>query len=980
MASAARQVTSAARVVSLDVMRSCSGASSDNRIIGYYASSAYKRSCNAWTPENIDAGLWTHLIFAFALVGSDYRISQANSYDEGLYTRFTALKDDRAGLSTLISVGGWDAGGEIFSDMVSTATRRSTFIASAISFMATYGFDGIDVDWEYPAASDRGGSDTDTANYVTFVKELKEACGDMYKLTVTLPSSYWYLQGFDVTGMEPYVDWFHFMSYDIHGTWDGNSPYTEAVVQPHTNLTEIKEGLDLLWRNDITPGKVVLGEAFYGRSFTLSDTSCTTPGCPFSGGGDPGECTDTSGILSDTEIENIITEKDLTPVFDKTAAVKYMVWDEDQWVSFDDSETLDLKRTFANDKCLGGRMIWSIDLDNITSKAAVVSLNAGGLELIGDSVTSNPSYAISKLSTTSSQNSVNLLAYWTNCSPNPQCNAGYSLWTLGHGKVYDADKGIYTADGCHGGGNGFNRGLCVESDVQGINCQWYGKPKGCSQTCPSGTILLSKNTHVGGAKSGCKSGHFSSYCCESITTNILDTCPQSNANNALTGGLGIIRKDASSVELFKDDSSITTIQECATLLAGFLALVATASFILNIIPGHWSSNGIFTPIANLAYPQAAKKVCTTTTTTHTTITTLLPAAPSHVTCDGDKYPQACGHYSSVIYQNGYATLTCPVDKMKNRKAPGVWSKQHIEVWRYWVPHLPKSEGQDKCNRDEYPPFAFMEATGGYNQWIRFLPATQNQKAGQLWKKVCAKNDKETKTEGGPIVSSTCTEVVSTIYSVGAMVMHFTNVASDYISANPCLPEITDDPGFALETNDPWYAANILKGYNSAAYKKAPVAALTRGKTAPRFWSTAKRWTGLDQDGPLDLDFDPEDMVIDEGNISRRATPGEIYEELNMIKCESDDCKQELEAVGLSYDDEGPFADTPMTTPPVETPTKFIITEKGMKDEIILMEILTSRFNDLIHSGPVDGIAIFHNHLTAQLKFPYTFKFDLNFNI
>jgi chitinase len=76
---------------------------------------------------------------------------------------------------------------------------------------------------------------------------------------------------------------------------------------------------------------VVLGEAFYGRSFTLSDTSCTTPGCPFSGGGDPGECTDTSGILSDAEIENIITEKDLTPVFDKTAAVKYMVWDEDQW-------------------------------------------------------------------------------------------------------------------------------------------------------------------------------------------------------------------------------------------------------------------------------------------------------------------------------------------------------------------------------------------------------------------------------------------------------------------------------------------------------------------------------------------------------------------------------------------------------------------------------------------------------------------------
>ena len=102
------------------------------------------------------------------------------------------------------------------------------------------------------------------------------------------------MQGFDVFGMEPYVDCFNFMSYDIHGTWDGDNPYTSAVVQPLTNLTEITEGLDLLWRNNISPSKVVLGEAFYGRSFTLSGTSCTEPGCSFSGGGTAGKCTATS--------------------------------------------------------------------------------------------------------------------------------------------------------------------------------------------------------------------------------------------------------------------------------------------------------------------------------------------------------------------------------------------------------------------------------------------------------------------------------------------------------------------------------------------------------------------------------------------------------------------------------------------------------------------------------------------------------------
>ena len=82
--------------------------------------------------------------------------------------------------------------------------------------MNTYAFDGIDIDWEYPAAPDRGGVAADTQNFIVFLSEFKAALGSR-GLTVTIPSSYWYMQGFDITGMEPYVDWFNFMSYDIHG-------------------------------------------------------------------------------------------------------------------------------------------------------------------------------------------------------------------------------------------------------------------------------------------------------------------------------------------------------------------------------------------------------------------------------------------------------------------------------------------------------------------------------------------------------------------------------------------------------------------------------------------------------------------------------------------------------------------------------------------------------------------------------------------
>ncbi|KAL4816506.1 glycoside hydrolase superfamily [Aspergillus spinulosporus] len=160
-------------------------------------------------------------------------------------------------------------------------------------------------------------------NTFTILARLKKALAEYkFGLSITLPTSYWYLQYFDLEAIDPSVDWFNFMSYDLHGTLDIGNKWTGAYLNTHTNLTDITTALDLLWRNGFKPSKVNMGMVFYGRSFTLASSSCTKPGCPYLSAGDAGVCSDTAGVLFNSEIETIIIDNDLTPELYKDGAVK----------------------------------------------------------------------------------------------------------------------------------------------------------------------------------------------------------------------------------------------------------------------------------------------------------------------------------------------------------------------------------------------------------------------------------------------------------------------------------------------------------------------------------------------------------------------------------------------------------------------------------------------------------------------------------
>lgn len=74
------------------------------------------------------------------------------------------------------------------------------------------------------------------------------------------------MRHFDIVNIEPWIDWFNIMTYDIHGVWDAGVKAIGSFAYAHTNMTEIHMAMELLWRNNINPDRVVLGLGFYGRS------------------------------------------------------------------------------------------------------------------------------------------------------------------------------------------------------------------------------------------------------------------------------------------------------------------------------------------------------------------------------------------------------------------------------------------------------------------------------------------------------------------------------------------------------------------------------------------------------------------------------------------------------------------------------------------------------------------------------------------
>ncbi|KAJ6597131.1 glycosyl hydrolases family 18-domain-containing protein [Mycena vulgaris] len=357
-------------------------------IIGYYSNWASTRTCDgvpstvvpAVRPRDLDPFAYSHLVYSFASVSrGDWKLVETQGNDREQIQELQALKQQNPNLKTMWAVGGWAFNDpptqDIFSQMASTPGNRATFIANVLSQLADYGFDGIDIDWEYPGV-ERGGAEKDGENFASLLKEMQAAsnsAGRRLVITFTAPASFWYLQQFNIVEMSNYADWINLMTYVSSGDLS-YSPVTDPFFRIFTahgtsSLTLVQCRRE---HAGVKLSKINLGIGFYGRTFTLADPSCKIAGCPLSGGGIPGPCTKGEGFLSYGEIDYLIQSRGLKPEYNASSQTMVLQYD-DQWIGYEDPYTIAQKLDYVLKRAMPGVLIWAVDLDkNANLLSAVV--------------------------------------------------------------------------------------------------------------------------------------------------------------------------------------------------------------------------------------------------------------------------------------------------------------------------------------------------------------------------------------------------------------------------------------------------------------------------------------------------------------------------------------------------------------------------------------------------------------------------------
>lgn len=339
--------------------------SNTKKIVGYYAAWA---AYSGYYPDQINVEKLTHINYAFANISSDLKIKLGYpDVDEKNIKLLNSLKQKNSNLKTLISVGGWEWSGK-FSDAAATDTTRTVFAESCVNFITNYGFDGIDLDWEYPVS---GGLSTnskrpeDKQNFTLLLQKIREKLdaqealdNKQYLLTIAGGAGSSYVNNVEIKKISAYLDYVNIMTYDLHGTWDAYTDFHAPLYSNSDSSPQYKSSIDSsinAWLNASFPSdKLILGIPFYGYIYQSVSRS-------------------NSGLYQTYTGANSISYRVIAGKYlNKPGFVRYFhtqslvpwIYNGSTFISYEDPQSIALKADYIREKNLGGAMIWELSQDS----------------------------------------------------------------------------------------------------------------------------------------------------------------------------------------------------------------------------------------------------------------------------------------------------------------------------------------------------------------------------------------------------------------------------------------------------------------------------------------------------------------------------------------------------------------------------------------------------------------------------------------
>ncbi|XP_063982353.1 chitinase-3-like protein 1 [Diachasmimorpha longicaudata] len=350
-------------------------ASDNKKVVCYYGSwSVYRPGNGKFEISDIDPTVCTHLIYTFVGIESD-KVKVLDPWQDlpdewgrDGFGRFNALRKKNPSVKTLIAIGGWNEGSSTYSQMASKPESREKFADDVVKFVRKWGFDGFDVDWEYPAQ--RGGAPQDRKNYVELLKVLRSRFdkeGLILTAAVAAAESS-ASKSFNIPEMSKYLDFINIMAYDLHGAWDAvtglNAPLQSASSDSAVDKKFTVQAAVKYWLQQGAPReKLVLGMPLYGRAFKLANPSQNQVGSLARGAGVAGPYTREPGMLGYNEICEMHAHGGWRVVYDEERRAPYTT-KGDQWVGYDNVRSIREKAELVRDLDLAGAMVWSIETDD----------------------------------------------------------------------------------------------------------------------------------------------------------------------------------------------------------------------------------------------------------------------------------------------------------------------------------------------------------------------------------------------------------------------------------------------------------------------------------------------------------------------------------------------------------------------------------------------------------------------------------------